>query len=784
MGKKRIRRVAQLFCGMCAVMAAGLMLTACGRAEGAAGADGEETCEKLADVALEADQVSGFRSVQIAGEQIYCGVYAYDEEQGASVEKIYTFSLEGDPLGRVDLPLGEARDMVRWCAGGDGSLYLSAVRQQEEASVDAGEEPSARLYKFDASGALLYCREIPELKGRTEDSPAFDDMAADAQGRVYLLFNQAVFSFDEEGGYRGSVAVEQDVPRNLVQGESGDVYLLCQTQEGGWTLSKVDFEGGRTVLVYSSMPLSGGDTLAVLEGASYLYPASRGLYRYDRAVGKETFLFSWSEQDLQEKSVRCIGRAGDGRLLVVSTENGGSGSTRLLIFGDKNASESSASAHTDDRTVLTMAALNASFSEEDLIWDFNHTNEEYRVELVEYCEKDNASTEELEDAQNRMLMEVALGGKGYDLICLDSHTAAQLVQKGCFEDLYPYLDASGQFSRDDFFHGVLSAYTVNGRLVALPPQISVQFLVGSKADFEEGEGWTLRELLDYWADHPGSRLMRYEDREVFAQQLLSYSDDNLVSVEDGQIVFDEEGCRLLLELLKVQDTPLKAENPMVSVESGETLMTIGVVGDLVGITIAWWCFGDIPHAFVSYPDAEGDPRAVFRTLSEQIAIDTRSDCKEGAWEFLEFVLSREAKEDLPSGISSLRERFDERAENFLYYQYERDEAGEIRLDENGEPLRRNSASVGEKDADGNVIYSYEGGPLTEEGVEEIRRLMDAEGVAEILQPESPLCQVVMEEGESYWNGQKPLDEVVDIIGNRLTLYLQEQGEPSGGAAGE
>ena len=63
------------------------------------------------------------------------------------------------------------------------------------------------------------------------------------------------------------------------------------------------------------------------------------------------------------------------------------------------------------------------------------------------------------------------------------------------------------------------------------------------------------------------------------------------------------------------------------------------------------------------------------------------------------------------------------------------------------------------------------GDITEEWVEELIRA--AEGARNLPIRTEPVLEVILEEAEDYFNGMKDREAVVDVIENRVRLYLKE-----------
>lgn len=123
-----------------------------------------------------------------------------------------------------------------------------------------------------------------------------------------------------------------------------------------------------------------------------------------------------------------------------------------------------------------------------------------------------------------------------------------------------------------------------------------------------------------------------------------------------------------------------------------------------------------------------------------LGINRDSNVKEGAWTFLEYLLSEETQQWEPQAMGY----FPVRREGFAQY------ISVEGIDNAGSPI---SAAQEEKDA----LQE-----LAEHAYLDPYRLYD------------PLYDIILEECDAYFAGDKSIEQVTGNIQNRVTLYLQEK----------
>lgn len=149
---------------------------------------------------------------------------------------------------------------------------------------------------------------------------------------------------------------------------------------------------------------------------------------------------------------------------------------------------------------------------------------------------------------------------------------------------------------------------------------------------------------------------------------------------------------------------------------------------------------------IGYPTESGEPGSILSPMG-MYGIVSSSQNKEGAWDFLEKFLAGELDDEITPesgfsvygwGLPVEMKRWERMIEN---------------------------AKVG--------IYDnyYESAPLTEKEAIQINYLLDHASM--IAEKEGVIIDVVIEEIEAYFNGQKSAEDTVAIIENRVNLLLQE-----------
>ena len=390
------------------------------------------------------------------------------------------------------------------------------------------------------------------------------------------------------------------------------------------------------------------------------------------------------------------------------------------------------------------------------IAEFNNKNSEYEVQLTEYCK-------EFEESMTRLNTDITTGNPP-DILILDGALPLKSYNdKGLFADLYEFIDSDPDMKREDLIGSVLKANEADGKLFKISFDFYIDTVVGKTSLVGEKQGRTAEEFLELAASYPDKRAMPADMTKYRALQMFAYYGCNeYIDESTGKCSFNGDDFIKLLEFCdtfpsefdgggqefrnELADafhngtTLFYSDHPIVRFNSIR-LLEHGLVGE--------------PVTFMGFPNVGGNG-SVIRSGSNEYAVMSASQNKEGAWEFLKYFLSEEyqdsfamEQENFPVRKSSL-EFAAEEAKKGVY---------DSVLEEYYEPKMVFS---------GNIIGV---GLNTDEDNRKICDLIDS--AVGHSQYTSHFYEIINEEATMYFAGQRPAKETAEIIQNRIQNYLDE-----------
>jgi multiple sugar transport system substrate-binding protein len=368
---------------------------------------------------------------------------------------------------------------------------------------------------------------------------------------------------------------------------------------------------------------------------------------------------------------------------------------------------------------------------------FNMQSEDYFVTATEFEEGGDFSS-----YLEKMNIEI-MAGYGPDLFdtrFLSNNSSA--LDAGVLEDLTTYYQ-NANLNSDEYFSNIMDSFQYNNKIYAIPIDWRL-FTVYVPEDIHNNyPDWNLETVFKI--------LEESGEETVFSKQytpadLLYYfisSSPNLhgiIDLENFNCDFHNELWSQLLQVsAKYGFQPGK--------ENYTELVSVAILGGFSSYSAYDNVMDERQMVPVGIPDETGGHHVL--SLSS-LSINRASDNKEGAWAFIEFLLS----DDIQTSLSN----------NTLY---------------TGLPVKKESYyRAGQEQVDNPTSFiinwlGVEAGTegVTKEQVQEYASLLEHSMIDNY--NTKPIIKIIEEETDAFFLGEKTMEEVNTIIQNRVQLYLNE-----------
>lgn len=413
--------------------------------------------------------------------------------------------------------------------------------------------------------------------------------------------------------------------------------------------------------------------------------------------------------------------------------------------------------------VITYGTLHLDIAMENWIASWNQAQDAYRVEVKIYEDSDTGRTQ----LNNEIIV-----GKGPDLLDLSDINVADYAVKGILEDLYPYLDREKRVTREMLMQGVMESYELEGKLCGIPMGYSFETLLGKKKKVGDAKDWTTDKMLTLMQElKEGEILMDALSPQGFLRATFAADMGSYVDMAEGKCYFEGEGFRRLLEAAaSLEAGSLSEEAYADGLSDGSVLLERAYVTDVPSYLDYCSRFGGEEVSWVGFPSSQGGKAVLYTRMP--IGMTALNDKKDGAWEFIASLLGEEFQKKyvmflFPIRLSALEESFEE-AKNQTSAAMSEGQ-GVAFEGQNAVSSGQDAASEGQDHG----TKEQEQAPVTQEQIEGLLEMIRNSQSDSIFDPN--IWNIVSEETAFLFDQGKEMEEVMQIIQNRATNYVQERG---------
>lgn len=722
-------------------------------------------------IELENSEWISCQDIHFAGDCVYYKQVFFDVVNQTNLPVLKKYSLTGKNVLREMNLLSDTEDgfhrlVTDYWVQDDGRLYTVA----SEYSYNSNSRFTV-LCAYDPEWNQEWEKDITDITSGANSYSQISQIAADNDGRLCLAASDALYLFDGEGSLLNRLALEDMSVRDIGTGRDEKVYLAYsepnKPSAQGYCLAELDFEKNALSDVCTNFPEfpEGSGFTAGIDSDFLVHTAER-IYEYDLASQSSRELLSWLDCDINGHLVDALGVCRDGGLTAFMQDENAVASCLILL----NRVEADTLL---PKTQLVIGCIGSNSALQAEAAAFNRQSSTCHVTIKNYEEEGGAADANGQEPSDRLGMALATGIDCPDIVSLEELELYQIdiaamAENGAFEDLEPFLYHSSILTRNDYPENVLDSYRYHGSLAGIPYSVTLRTVAGRTSDVGEESGWTLDELLTYAAAHPQQELLDGAVRDDILYDCLVFNQDLFIDRQSGQCHFDSEEFRNLL--LFASDFPAEYDygaderSSQRKVQDGDTLLYETHFGNFYTLQELAVMFGE-PVTYIGYPSTEGS--GCLLQCGGALAISAQSANKEAAWEFIEYHLSREIDRGTV-GFAARSSALERQMQDAVTVSYYVDEHGEPILDKDGKPVPKSLGGVQWSFTDPEIVFRT----ATEAEVQQIKELIENSRTAPA--SNDTVMAIIREEAEPFFLRQKSVDETMNVIQNRVQLYISEQ----------
>lgn len=401
-----------------------------------------------------------------------------------------------------------------------------------------------------------------------------------------------------------------------------------------------------------------------------------------------------------------------------------------------------------ERRIVTLRAATIPAWLKLRVADFNKTDMEYWVALEELS---TSRAADLADYARQTNVELS-AGKGPDILCgnLLEYYLQGMLAKGMILDLRGSLESMG-IREGDYLPAAFGSWREDDKIYGINVSLSPRGYVIRRDALPSGtEALDIRSLTDALAARGESAaLYAYWDAGEVLKLLLEGSENlwGMVDWEQGTCDFSGDLFARILEVAKRYgyDARYKRQH-LVRRMTYQDIYHFESRAELEaeGMAVAGMLFDDGCHGYIDN--------------ASTLAVNAASPRKEGALKFLGYLLGERAQAELENAVPVNRTALEQWIRNDM------EKVADGREFTFGDSYIDEGVTV-------KFTRTFTEVDMTEERTAEY--LAALEDVRSLPCRTAPVLDIVYKEAADYFNGNKSIREVAEVIRNRVQLYLDE-----------
>ncbi|MCL2627935.1 MAG: extracellular solute-binding protein [Oscillospiraceae bacterium] len=606
-----------------------------------------------------------------------------------------------------------------------------------------------KLLKLDNTGLELLSVDLYTL---LDDWTDITSLESDDDGNIFLQSYDNIYIFDNTGALLFTLKSPYGGDTRLLKMQDGSVALSGPTYSPphDYNFCTIDITNGLF-----------GESIKIENSKSGIYPGGShfdllvndgtALHGFNFDTEETTELLKWINSNLIGGTLKSINILNDGRILCTEQEFNFTTvrfEFRLIILTKTALSD------LPEQIVLTLATVYFDQQLEEAVIAFNRYNSKYFIEVTDYSQY--GTDADWTAGHTRLTTEI-ISGKVPDIIAVAGLPYKRYIEKGLLEDLYPFIDADPEISRDLLVEGALRAAEINGGLYQVFSNFSIHTILGNPSVLGTDTGWNMEEFIAIIEANPSATTPVGRSEGIggiydFVSGLVFMNLSEYVDTTNGIAHFERGEFVRLLKFAEALNSRSAFgninDNPADKILSGAQIMEIATYFYLSPMNYAYYkaVFGG-EFVFKGFP-VENRNGNIMEIHGGEIAITTTCKDKEGAWEFARMFLTEKWQTDQSQGASCPTNKA---VLDAIIY----------------EAMNPSYEASGTSHG-----FSYKREALTREEADQLLALINSLGGVSIR--EWDLWNIIKEGLLDFESGKNNAEDTARIIQSRVSIYLAEQ----------
>lgn len=667
----------------------------------------------------------------------------------------------------------------------DGTVYARKNHRIEDGSDPENyiRKTETALCFWDADGKMIQSIDLGEM----DDYTWINSILEGSDNALYMIMTVSDEDYSKQEYYRVRVGMDGSLgDRQKLSDESlklfnnndqtvpkgdGTVFIVFRDEDDWakmyYTYYDVAADTPSEIKDFPSSVSYAYDYNVMMPGISHdlIYTGNGGIYYWDKGAEMGQPMVNYINSDLYIQQIYSIVELSENTFLGIYQEDWDSG-VKAGVFTYVKPED------IQDKKVLVMAGSSIDSDLKKRVIEYNRNNPDYRIVLKEY--NNYSSYEDYMAGFNQLNNDIISGNMPDILVNYDYNSlpVSNYIAKGLIADIDKLIAEDEELSQVEFMQNAFDAYRVNGKLYYIVPDFEIYTMIAKKSLVGDRESWTMEDMQQVLEGMGGEARAFSGDttRNGFINMVMRYCGNQFVDVSKGKCAFNTEDFISMMEYAKTlpSDDESSAgydeeywedywQNYESQYRQNRTLM----------LQANFWRFDNLAYtingrmgeevSYTGFPTENGSGSYVMS--SENYVLSAKSKHLDEAWNFMRYYLTDEYQEET-SYFPVQKAKFYEKSKKALERRTWEwtDENGEVHVEYEDMSIWINGESV-----------PYD--PLSQEQLDGLIAFI--ESVHNPYYYNEEIMNIVNEEIDGYFTGQKPAENVADVIQRRVQNYVDE-----------
>jgi len=571
----------------------------------------------------------------------YKVIYKYDELKSEETSNfdytdylIYKYSIAGETIEIIQLDLGINEYNFQIIPYTDDTVYVITETCVFNSTYDG--TIIWEISFFDAFNVRNIGIIIPYLDIETKYLYilSYDDLL------VLTVTGELVHSFKTNDyidiiGYEYSVQIIKEYDGNIIfkYGDSACAVNINSKEIMEYEMPEVPSVLGRVYGTISYLPNYDNNY-------DIYYSNYDGFYGYNTNEIEPVMLINWinSDIDFMRENYKILSVITHELVLCVFQENG----YKLALLK-----------HVPDdelirKTIITIASMFSDSSIISAAVKFNKLSDKYRVVIDDYSLYNKSENNlPITDMFNLDI----ISGVVHDIVYSTKYMPIDsYINKDMFVDLYELLDTDPdtEISSDNILGIIKSAYETNGHLYILPVSYYIMTMFGKPSIVGAKESLTIDEIMEINNNLPNdTSLFTFHTRDDIFLYILQAGANDYIDYKTYTCDFTSDNFIKMIEFVKMLPNTsianiydyMSQQEILDIIRNNQSYFYDYRIMNVSTLFTMKYYYGEEGYVIKGFPNNTGNG-SIIESVT-YLSINSKSNHREGAWEFLKFWLSDE-----------------------------------------------------------------------------------------------------------------------------------------------